>query len=379
MTGQFNDNEGYIQRSSNDYWYRQAVVDRVHELYRSGNVEALHLPRAIANGETPLVKAAIILFGGWYNTILEAGIEPKAIDKLTHLTRDFWSPGAVVKQIGILYGSRMDLGAGFIRHVYPELYYSAIAKQFFGSWPKSLSAAEVDYKSLNSSSNRFWTVARIKKALVDHHQAYGNIQPVFIKSQNPSLYTGFRRYFKTWSEAVSAAQLNLEQNRLKVFIEKFRTFVLKEYLKNVLDLQKVEYDVHVIQTRSDHIEENCNEYYPGYELPDHYLENTNAKSRVYTTAQYRSWGPEIKHEINDALTKYARVLIYHSIGEPRQWLTENVKFININEFYMELTQIGRDDIVSDLSLLARGGVPKSYQGHFEGLMEPIRKMRKKKH
>ena len=130
MTGQFNDSDGCIQRNSDDYWYRQAVADRVHELYGSGNVKALHLPRVITNGKTPLVKAAIILFGGWYNAVLEAGIEPKAIDKLTHLTRDFWSPETVVEQIGILYGSRMDLGAGFIRHVYPELYYNAIAKQF---------------------------------------------------------------------------------------------------------------------------------------------------------------------------------------------------------------------------------------------------------
>jgi len=66
------------------------------------------------------------------------------------------------------------------------------------------------------------------------------------------------------------------------------------------------------------------------------------------------------------------------VGELRSWVDENIKFNNLNMFFSELVNLGRDDIVSDLSLMARGGIPKQYQDRYEAIMQSFRKSIKKR-
>jgi hypothetical protein len=359
-----------------EYWYRQRIVDRLHEIYSKNDNNSLLLPMIIENNDISIVKSAIILFGSWENAIREAGINYNQHNNSRDLVSDFWSPEKVLEHIQILYRSKFDLSANFIKHVYPELYFASTDKRIFSGWFNALFEAGVDYKYLHSESARFWTPSRIIRILFEYDHTYGNLQSDFIRKLNPSLYSGAHRYFKTWSEALEHSGRHLARNAVKVTLGQLRTYILKEYLKTIYDLLEVDYKINTIPD----VDFGANQFdIPELqELPNYFLEIPGNGDPIYVITNYRSWGFDVEQTINNILPKYPRINIYYSIGEPRQWLTNNVKFINTNNFYNDLAALGRDETISDLGLLSRGGIPKAYQEQYDAIMNSIKKKLKEK-
>jgi hypothetical protein len=373
---------GKINRSSifsfgNNYWYRQGVVDRIYEIYSSvtqdGKRSALILPEVLANEGVELYSYAIYLFGSWENAVSETGFGDDCEKNSTNAGSEYWTPESVQKQIQLLNQNRFDLSAGFIKHVYPELFYYAKQRDFFGSWSNGLDEAGVDFKKLKSKSFRFWTLKNTLNAVIDYDFAYGNLQPIFIRQVNPSLYAGSRRYFKSWSETVSKAGLLLSKNLIKVAIQPLRNFVILEYLKKIMDALGTSYQMREVPRETNQLEQYGLKIPELEELPEYYLETGENKDRVYITSSYRSWGLGSQNRMPENPDEYTKIRIYYSVGEPRRWVNDKVTFIDLNQFYDELAKAGRDDIISDIGLLSRGGIPKPYMERYEAIMKSFKK------
>lgn len=369
------------QSSSNidHYWYRQGVIDQIFEIYRIGsetnNTKPLILPTVIEQGEVELFKASIILFGSWGNAISEAGLGSILEKQMQDLNKDYWTSERIIKQIQLLFSGGVDLSAGFIKHIYPELYYFSRKKDRFGAWTSALEEREVDLRNLRSNRNRFWSLKRIFSTIIDYDMSYGDIQPVTIRKQNPSLYSASRRYFKTWPEAVKRAGASLQKNLIKVVIEPLRNYILLEVLKKIFDALNIPYKEQ--NNGNGTMDDGLDRYnliIPEVQkLPNLFLEKIENKDRIYVTTSYRTWKPGIDQRIKNWLDIYQKVEIYNSVGEPRKWIDDKVRFNNFNQFYDILAQHGRDQIISELSLLARGGIPKEYMEHYESIMKSLKK------
>jgi len=370
--------------NNRNYWYRQQVVDRIHDLYSTEDIKGVFKPYVLENNELQLFEAAIILFGGWENALYKAGLETKNLTKLQQLFRNYWSEETILEQIEILYDGGFDLSSRFIRLVYPELYFAAKNKMNFGSWSEATTQAEVDHKYITSMTNSFWTRNRIFETIADYNQEYGSLQPGFVRENNSSLYSSAHRFFKTWSEAVSAAGHNLDKNFYKVKLEPLRTFILKDLIRKVYEILGVGFQVVPYGTDNNKdrqkIESGISNIDSGKILSEivgeqnFYLELVEGKEKSCVTANFHGWKFGWERKIGELLNKYPKVICFYTIGEPRRWLNDKVEFINIDHFYPELASLGRDDIVLAISHHSRGGMPGKYQQWYETFMKKIKKM-----
>ena len=370
--------------NNRNYWYRQQVVDRIHDLFSTGDLNGVFKPQVLKNNEITLFEASIILFGGWENALYKAGLETKNLTKLQQLFRNYWLEDTILEQIEILYDGGFDLSARFIRLVYPELYFAAKNKMHFGSWSEATTQAEVDNKYLTSMTNSFWTRKRIFEAIADINQEYGSLQPGFVRENNPSLYSSAHRFFKTWSEAVSAAGHNLNKNFYKAILEPLRTFILKDLIRKVYEILGVKFNVVPYGTDNNldsEIEEAEKSNIDSRKIiseivgeQNFYLELVEGKDKSCVTANFQGWKFGWEKEITELLSKYPKVRCFYAIGEPRRWLNDKVEFINLDHFYPELTSLGRDDIILAISHYSRGGMPGKYEEWYETFMKKIKKM-----
>ena len=357
-----------LNRTDFGYWYRQQVVDKIHELYLDNQQQGLFLPQVIADNDIELLKSAIILFGSWENALYRAGMSSETIFRTNKLYREYWSPESVILQIRALDDAKFDLSTRVIRAAYPELFYASKDKRTFGSWVSALDEAEVELKKLKKSYRGLWSLARIFSVLHDYDLNYGNIQPDFMRLINPSLYSCSRRYFKYWSELVRASGLKLDKNLFKVILEPLKTSIIMDYLTKIFQILNYTFSENSlnINTGPGDIYDTGGEFNKTILQRSHetYLEVHNGTKNSCVFATYRSWGYPADKMVTELLEKYKHVICYYSIGEPRVWLGGNVEFINISEHFPCLSERGRDDLISELSLLARGGIPKEYNEQY---------------
>jgi hypothetical protein len=386
----------------NKYWYRQRVVNKLAELMLEISQEfhreqqkhdelidddelmedtlywhPLYLPCHIEQYGPELFSAVIRFFGSWQNALNCSGLGGKFNSEFIRLQKNYWDQEKIIEHIRILYESRFDLSAGFIRKVYPELYFSAVDKTNFGTWVSALYEAEVSEKYLCDRSHRFWTLKRILQTIIEHEDCFGNIQPEVIRDFNPSMFISSRRYFKYWPEIVQKAGLNLKKNRVKVYLESFREYIVGEYLKIIYDKLDVDYKVESLTTEEklDDNVDNQNQKRDTIpmieELPRYCFRLIDGRYYYYVIPKFRSWCYGVENQIETLTEKFSSLAFYHSIGEPREWLDEKVRFENLNKFYSELLDNGEDMLVSELCLIARGGIPKGYQELFDKIMKTI--------
>jgi hypothetical protein len=374
-----------LNRSEFVYWYRQQVVDKIHELYLNNHHQGIFLPQVIADNDIELLKSSIILFGSWENALHRAGISSETIQQANNLYSDYWSPTSVIEQIQALNEAKFDLSSRVIRATYPELFFASTDKRTFGSWVSALDDAEVELKKLKKSYRGLWTLDRIFSVLHDYDLNYGNIQPEFIKQTNPSLYSCSRRYFRYWSELVRASGLKLDKNLFKVILEPLKTNILMDFLTKIFKILNYTFSENSLnkETGLEGINSGNSELSQTIQqgLSDKYLEIQNGKKSSSVFTAYRSWGYPVENLVTELLKKYEHVICYYSIGEPRVWIGDNVEFINIAEHFPILSERGRDNIISELSLLARGGIPIEYNeqySKFVKMFKEEKKIRKEK-
>ena len=383
MVGQIR--EPQLNAKTSNYWYRQSVVDRIHELYQNNSIELGHCPNftawAIDNNEIELLESVIIFFGTWSNAMAQSGLGPMKQQDYNETDWEYWHPERVLEHVQKLFSSHFDLSARFIKQVYPELFSAAVSKDTFASWPGTLDEAGVDPKRLRTNHFRFWTLERITRTIFDYNQTFGDIQPEVVKELNPSLYSGSRRYFKNWSETVNAAQLSLDKNLAQVILIPFREHILTEYIKRLFEIQGKEYREQPNKDHNQILDRYGSEIPMLMEFPNNILEPIDQNGRACISTTHYSWGLNIVPEVNDLLTKYSDITYYYSSGEPRKWVNYNrstVTFIDSHHFYPELINLGLDDIISDLGLLARGGIPTRYKSLLDELLKAINVFIKKR-
>lgn len=367
---------------SDSFHFRQQIVDRIFELYSPDDIHNLFLPELIGTEEIELLKSSIQLFGSWENAIYKSGLGAEVFYNFQNLYKEYWSPETITEQLRILNNYGFDLSARFIKHVYSELYSTAIKKINFGSWPSALEHAEISCKNLSTRANELWDLKRIFSVLSDYLQAYGNLQPEFIRSMNPSLYSSAHRYYPAWSKLLEAMGLSLDKNFMNYKLESFRAFITMDLLKNILEFFGSEYRMVPINPMNAPNNQSASsvdlDLKELLDVQEYYLELLEEKTKVCVVSRYRSWGYYAEREIFEYLTMYPNIICYHSIGEPREWFDDKVKFIDINQFFPELIKNGMDDIISSVSLVSRGGIPEAYQEQFNIVMKEIKKQLKAK-
>lgn len=368
--------------SSINFHYRQQVIDRIFELYTPPDISKIFLPGLIKQHEIELIESAILLFGSWENAIYKSGLSPEIVAKFQTSSKEFWTPEAIVEQLQILHNHGFDLSARFIKHIYPELYSAATKKINFGSWSSALEHAEIDHDYLTSEVHHFWNLNRIFGIMTDYLEAYGNLQPEFIRSINPTLYSSAHRYYPIWSKLLDAIGLNMGKNFLNFMLESFRSYIVLDLLKDILEFSGLKFSV--VQTGPNITSENNSASVLELDLTklldvqEFYIELDEDKTKTLVLAAYRSWGYHAENEIRSHLSRWPRVICYYSIGEPRLWFGDKVRFWNINQFFPELKVKGRDEMISGLGLVLRGGIPDKYQQQYNIVMKEIKKQLKDK-
>ena len=367
---------------SSNFHYRQHVVDRIFELYSPPDISKIFLPELVKLREIDLIESAILLFGSWENAVYKSGLNPEIFAKFQTLYKDFWTPETIVEQFQILHNHGFDLSARFIMHTYPELYSEATKKINFGSWSAALEHAEIDRDYLISETHYFWNLNRIFGIMTDYLEAYGNLQPEFIRSINPTLYSSAHRYYPTWSKLLDAIGFNMDKNFLNFMLESFRSYIVMDLLKDIFEFFGLKF--RVVQTSPNITSENDSASVFDLDLTElldvqeFYIELDEDKTKTSVLAAYRSWGYHIEDGIRGHLSRNPRVTCYYAIGEPRLWFEDKVTFCDINQFFPELKVKGRDEMIAAISLVSRGGIPDKYQQQYNIVMKEIKKQLKEK-
>jgi hypothetical protein len=223
----------------------------------------------------------------------------------------------------------------------------------------------VDIKEHITQRRNFWNINRIYQTVHDYDLAYGNLQPEFIRRVNPALYSNSHRYFKSWSELLKEFKFDLQRNLIKTALEPLRTTLVLEYVKKIYDILGKDYNIKQLDLK--------NRVTSKPEELKSVLELQSKTGPTCITSSYRSWSYDLEIELFDLLTRYTNVLCFYSIGEPRQWVNNKVQFINLNQAYDELSQVGRDDIISAIGKLYRGDVPDEYRDQFSNAINDVKK------
>ena len=157
-------------------------------------------------------------------------------------------------------------------------------------------------------------------------------------------------------------------------------------MKKVFELLGIKHKIHMSSESDYTATGNIDDMPELYELretirlPTYHIESTEFEDGAFVIPSYRSWGfmANAGDMFIETLTRHPRIVVFYSIGEPRRWIDDKLKFININQFYPELVSRGMDDVINAIGTLARGGIPKEYNDLFNAYMKDIKKIIKRK-
>jgi hypothetical protein len=227
-----------VPRTPRKKWSERQVLEELQALHRQGQFE-----ETTTIADTRLARAASRRFGGWRQALVAAGVlapgeslRPKlkwpvqrVIEEiqdryvrglpplstkepllLAAANRHFGSWGAAKRAAGVPMGEKINR----LRRWTPQRLLQALrtgqesgqavsqaalrgaARRYFGSWSRALSAARVAYKP-----RRQWTKQRVFEELRDGFQRGASLTSL----GNYALHSAAKRYYGSWHRALRAA------------------------------------------------------------------------------------------------------------------------------------------------------------------------------
>ncbi|MHA1888639.1 MAG: hypothetical protein ACTSX0_11465 [Promethearchaeota archaeon] len=329
-------------------WSKQKIIDEILKLYESGE----KLNHAHVNKIYPALTAAALSrnhFGSWRKALEAAGLDYDEVRESVGIKKtEEWSKEKIVDEILELYNSGEDLNANNMRKVNIALYGAAVNKRYFGSWEKAIEAVGLDYDEIKRYQQ--WDKQKIIDEILRLHEAGEDLSYMNIREDYRALVSAAFNYFGNWENAISALGLDYEKIRLDYQTEAYKGFIFQKILKEIFKIINKE------------VSTNKRYYFDGEIcIPDFVDKNTG----VWIDAKLNSWGRGIEETAHKYLKYVDKLIIYYLTGGVRKWDGDKVIFRDVNDFYPNLIEVGRQDIIRDLSLIERGIVPSKYQKGLE--------------
>ena len=325
-------------------WSKQKIIDKILELYESGE----KLNHAHVNKIYPALTAAALNknhFGSWRKAVEAAGLDYEEIREAIGIKKtEEWSKEKIVDEILELYNSGEDLNANNMREANIALYGAAVNKRYFGSWKRAVEVAGLDYDEIKRYQQ--WDRQKIIDEILSLHEGDEDLSYMNIRKNYRALVSAAFNYFGNWENAINVSGLVYEKIRLDYQTEAYKGFMFQKILKDVFKIVNKEVYTNKI-------------YHFGGETckPDFVDKNTC----VWIDAKLRSWGRGIEETAHNYLKHVDKLIIYYLTGGARKWYRDEVIFRCVKDFYPNLREARREDIIRDLSLIERGIMPSKYQ------------------
>jgi hypothetical protein len=341
--------------NTENYWYRQKVIDGILDIYYSD-----HDPASLNVDYIPMVnfnlyQAGIRFFGKWPNAVKAAGLN---YDELEILNSDdepyskYLDEEVIIKRIVMLHNAGEDLSSKHIAEVYPHLWRSASSRRNFGTWGRAVVAAGLDYNDILNRRNRIWNYEHVVKTIYEIYSSTGDLSHEYILEEHPMLLKASKKYFDNWENAIEQIGIKMDRVKYDIAMEPFRIFLLKNYSVEIFKL--IEKEIKPFRkVYPDIAQNNLDKSDP---VPS-FIDTSNG---VWVDIQLRSWKRGLEDELNLFLTRTEHIKVYYLLGEPRKWYQDKVIFICYKDLFPSLVEKGREDLIRDLNFIERGRVPDKF-------------------
>lgn len=165
-------------------WSRESVLDGLRQTYRGQG--------GFDEADPGLAGAARRLFGGLYQALEAAGLEPPV---------GRWTKKRIVEAIQERY-----VRGSAIRFVgFKDKALGYAARRHFGTWQAALEAAGLESRAPKHVPVRTWTRENVIATIQARTQRDGKLVALWREDQG--LYSAAKKHFGTWRQAVLAAGL----------------------------------------------------------------------------------------------------------------------------------------------------------------------------
>jgi hypothetical protein len=133
-------------------------------------------------------------------------------------TRSKWTPELVIALIQIIYCLNIPLNGYYVNDKFQSLYSKGIL--FFGSWPKAITAAGLNYMEIQRQYkwySRDVIIAEIQRL----HKVRVPLTAKKMCKYNKELYLNALKFFGSWPKAVEASGFNYREIRIKVGVRQY--------------------------------------------------------------------------------------------------------------------------------------------------------------
>lgn len=198
-------------------WSKEAVADAVIDRVKNG----LSISGAVVTvDDRSLYRAANRYFGrrGWAKARMLAGFPPTDPDP-----RIIWDKQSVREEILRLHEEGVSLNCGALSVSGNRTVYSA-GRKVFGSWPKAIAAAGLDYSEIRKN-HAPWTKEEVIIGIKSLAKQGVRLSSKATQQSHGDLFGAAVTRFGCWSEAVEAAGISYRMHS--------RTWSTKAWLRRM--------------------------------------------------------------------------------------------------------------------------------------------------
>jgi hypothetical protein len=143
-----------------------------------------------------------------------SGSVSKATPKsLINPRSSLWSKAIIISELRRVHRKGSPMWSRKLRLTYPSLHSAAI--HWFGSYPKAVDAAGLDYKTIQKLQTGRWNAQSVRRQLRQLHRSKVPLHHAAMDRDHPALMVAAYRYFGSYGSAVNAAGLNYERIRVR--------------------------------------------------------------------------------------------------------------------------------------------------------------------
>lgn len=162
------------------------------------------------NSKTVYKEANSLFYGAqihfprpsWTNALCFAGIDPIDVSPKTYWQRESF----LLEEIRKRFDSGLPLYTSYVDRKCVGMYRGAI--KVFGSWPKAIKAAGLNWKEVKKPFPRFWTRKTVIAEIKRLEKAGVRLSAKAIQRHHRPLFSSATAVFGSWAEAVAAADIN---------------------------------------------------------------------------------------------------------------------------------------------------------------------------
>jgi hypothetical protein len=215
---------------------------------------------------------------------------------------DRWNQAVIVKAISGLHRRKKPLWSRRIREENPALFAAAI--HWFGSYRSAVTAAGIQYESIQKSIPGRWNIKTVGQELRRLHRQKKPLHHAAIERENPALVLAAYRYFGSYGSAVTAAGLDYDRIRVRSMPSWDKTRVVRR-------LQELEQSQTGLWKRSvrrvdPYLDRAADRCFGSYQKA---VRASGVSSELLTPPPYRFWSPQrIVDELKTTYQKNPRLL-----------------------------------------------------------------------